>query len=161
MIIGSSQVHADAFKVSLKFVKFIFSCICEFHLAGYSENATKSHTISIHKPIIKGKFKLIFVKKGSVIIKNILKNETHHFIEEDIFLNLSSFHKFVNVSCKKAPVFQVVKASAHKLIKIAPAKKYQKLSQKTNIKLDKTKRTLLIIIVVLFQSLSHIIQAGS
>lgn len=160
MIIGNNHVHFDNFKVSVRFLRLIFSCICEFHLAGYSENATKSHIISIHKPIIKGKFKLIFVKNGRVIMKNMLKNDTHHFIEEDIFLNLFSFHKFVNVSCKNAPVFQVVKASAHKLIKMAPAKKYQKFSQKTNIKLDKTKKILLIIIVVLFQSLSQIIQAG-
>jgi|GEM_PF-1332017 len=54
--------------------------------------------ISTAIPILKGKLRLILVKNGKAIIKNILKNETHHRIEEDTFLNVSSFFKFVRVS---------------------------------------------------------------
>ncbi|HCY20295.1 TPA: hypothetical protein DIC40_00180 [Patescibacteria group bacterium] len=111
-------------------------------------------------PILKGRTKSILVKNGNATIKNILKNDTRHFIEEDIFLNKDSFFISVSVSWRNADVFQVAKASIHNDIKIDPTRKYQKLSQTINIKLDKTKNILLNIIIVLFHNLSHNIPAG-
>jgi hypothetical protein len=111
----------------------INSCFKESHLAGNKEIATSNQITSIQRPILKGKFKLIVVKNGSAIIKKILKNETRHFIEEEILLKSPSLFKLVNVSCKNADVFQVENASAHKDIKTAQTKKYQKLSPTTYI----------------------------
>lgn len=146
--------------VFLRFEKEIGSCLRECHLAGNKEIATNNPIISIQSPILKGKFKLIFVKKGRAIIKNILKKETRHFIDEEIFLKLCSLFKLVRVSCKKADVFQVEKASVHRDINTAPTKKYQKLSPIIYIKLEISISIFAITIVVLFPNLSHIIQAG-
>lgn len=110
--------------------------------------------------ILNGKSKLVLVKNGKVTIKNILKNDTHHLIDEDIFLNLSSCLNSVSVSCKNAEVFPVEKASAHNDISADQIRKYQKLSQIIYIKLEINKQIFAITIVVLFHNLSPIIPAG-
>ena len=159
-IIENNPDHFDSLSVFLRILKVSFPCVWECHLDGNKENATIKPKISIISAILKGKSRLIVVKNGKVIIKKILKNDTRHFIDEDIFLKLSSFFSSISVSYKNADVFQVENASAHSDIKVAQITKYQKLSQITYIKLDNSKSIFAIIIVVLFHSLSRIIQAG-
>ncbi|MEI8253812.1 MAG: hypothetical protein WCG25_08985 [bacterium] len=97
-IIENNHDHLASFIVVLKFFNVIFSCFSAFHLAGNRDIATNNHTISITNAILNGNNKLIVVKNGSAMIKNMLKKETRPLIDEDIFLNLSSFFNSVSVS---------------------------------------------------------------
>lgn len=156
----SSPDHLDSLIVDLKFENVILSCFSVLPLAGNKENATISHTISIPNQIIKGNFKLICVKNGNATIKNILKNDTHPLIEDDILLNLSSIFRLVNVSWRNAEVFPVENASIPSDINNEPIRKNRKLPPITNIILDTNKHIFAITIVVLFPNLSPIIPAG-
>jgi hypothetical protein len=159
-IIERSPDHFASFSVALRFENVIFSCFSALPLAGNKVNATINHSISIANPILKGNFKLISVKNGNATIKNILKNDTHPLIEDDIFLNLSSIFRLVRVSWRNAEVFPVENASIPRDINSEPIRKNQKLYPITNIILESNKHILAITIVVLFPNLSPIIPAG-
>lgn len=65
------------------------------------------------------------------------------------------------MSCKKAVVLPVAKASAHNDIIADPTKKYQKLPPMTYMMLDRRRHILLIKIALLFPILSQRIPAGT
>lgn len=159
-MIERSPDHLDSLSVALRFENVIFSCFSALPLAGNKENATINHSISIANPILKGNFKLISVKNGKATIKNILKNDTHPLIEDDILLNLSSIFRLVRVSWRNAEVFPVENASIPRDINREPIRKNRKLYPITNIILESNKHILAITIVVLFPNLSPIIPAG-
>jgi exosome complex RNA-binding protein Rrp4 len=60
-------------------------------LAGNKVVAIISHKMSMTNHISKGNFILIVVKNGNAMIKNTLRNDTRHLIDEDTFLNVFSF----------------------------------------------------------------------
>lgn len=57
------------------------------HLAGNSEKATSNPMMSMPSHILNGNTRLIWVKNGRATIKNTLRSDTRHLMDEDIFLN--------------------------------------------------------------------------
>ena len=106
-------------------------CVWLGDLTGKRLKATISHMTSIPSQMMKGNFMLIEVRNGKAMIKNTLTSDTHHLIDEDIFLKRSALPCALRVSCRNAEALPVAKESPPTELNIAPTKKNRKFPPMT------------------------------